>query len=63
MMCSAQELNNAFPSAIRIPGIILNFHFSFNNYSIFPLEKLVMCYLSPGKIISDDLFSFSDTGT
>lgn len=42
MMCSAQDLNYAFPSAIRVPGIILNFHFSFSNYSIFPPETMLL---------------------
>lgn len=41
MMCSAQDLNYAFPLATRIPGITLNFHF-FNNYSIFPLETMLL---------------------
>lgn len=50
-MCSAQDLNSAFPSAIKIPGIILNFHFSFNRHSIFPLETMLLftgsCNLLP----------------
>lgn len=41
-MWSAQDLNSALPSAIRIPGIILNFHFSFNSYSSFPVEAMLL---------------------